>query len=86
MRYMLLIHSDEKIWGSMSPDQAAAAMAAYIAYGDALRAAGKYKNGTNAKAVRVLGWSPRSREDACVASAESLIALGLLKDSAEQAA
>ena len=47
---------------------------------------GKYKNGTNAKAVRVLGWSPRSREDACIATAESLIALGLLKDSAEQAA
>ena len=47
---------------------------------------GKYKNGTNAKAVRVLGWQPRSREDACVATAESLIALGLLKDSAKQAA
>ncbi|MFZ2029205.1 MAG: aldehyde reductase [Vitreimonas sp.] len=47
---------------------------------------GKYKNGTNAKAVRVLGWQPRSREDACVATAESLIALGLLKDSARQAA
>lgn len=47
---------------------------------------GKYKNGTNAKAVRVLGWQPRSREDACVATAESLIALGLLKDSDKQAA
>ncbi|MBI3437439.1 MAG: aldehyde reductase [Proteobacteria bacterium] len=47
---------------------------------------GKYKNGTNAKAVRVLGWRPRSREDACVATAESLVALGLLKDSPKQAA
>jgi nucleoside-diphosphate-sugar epimerase len=47
---------------------------------------GKYKNGTNAKAVRLLGWAPRSREDACVAAAESLIALGLLKDSAQRAA
>jgi nucleoside-diphosphate-sugar epimerase len=47
---------------------------------------GKYKNGTNAKAVRVLGWAPRSREDACVATAESLIALGLLKDSSQKAA
>jgi dihydroflavonol-4-reductase len=47
---------------------------------------GKYKNGTNAKAVRLLGWRPRSREDACVATAQSLIDLGLLKDSAKQAA
>jgi hypothetical protein len=42
MRYMLLIHSDEKAWSTMSPEQAAGAMAAYIAYGDALRTAGKY--------------------------------------------
>ena len=47
---------------------------------------GRYKNGTNAKAVRVLGWAPRSREDACVATAESLIELGLLKDSSNKAA
>jgi dihydroflavonol-4-reductase len=47
---------------------------------------GKYKNGTNAKAVRVLGWQPRSREDACVATAESLLRLGLLKDSSQKAA
>lgn len=47
---------------------------------------GKYKNGTNAKAVRVLGWQPRSREDACVATAQSLIELGLLKDSQKKAA
>ncbi len=42
MRYMLLIHADEKTWARMSPQDAASAMAAYIAYGDALRAAGKY--------------------------------------------
>ena len=47
---------------------------------------GKYKNGTNAKAVRVLGWQPRSREEACVATAQSLIDLGLLKDSQKKAA
>jgi nucleoside-diphosphate-sugar epimerase len=47
---------------------------------------GKYKNGANAKAVRVLGWRPRSREDAVVATAESLVALGLLKDSSRKAA
>jgi dihydroflavonol-4-reductase len=33
---------------------------------------------TSAKAQRVLGWKPRSREDAIVASAESLIRLGLV--------
>ncbi|KRC82516.1 SDR family oxidoreductase [Sphingomonas sp. Root241] len=33
---------------------------------------------SNEKARRVLGWTPRSREDAIVASGESLIALGLI--------
>ena len=46
---------------------------------------GKPKNGTNAKARGLLGWKPRSSEDAIIASAESLIRLGLLKD-AKQAA
>jgi dihydroflavonol-4-reductase len=40
---------------------------------------GKRKNATNEKARRVLGWAPRSNEDAVVATAESLIQLGLLK-------
>ena len=40
---------------------------------------GKVKNATGAKARRVLGWSPRSREEALLATAESLAALGLLK-------
>lgn len=35
-------------------------------------------NVTSEKAVRLLGWAPRSREDAIVASAESLIRLGLI--------
>jgi nucleoside-diphosphate-sugar epimerase len=43
---------------------------------------GKKKNATNAKAVRMLGWAPRSREDALAATAESLVRLRLLKDSA----
>lgn len=47
---------------------------------------GKPKNATNAKAKRVLGWAPRSNEEAIVATAESLMRLGLLKDSAKQAA
>jgi nucleoside-diphosphate-sugar epimerase len=40
---------------------------------------GKKKNATNEKARRLLGWSPRSREEALVATAESLVRLGLLK-------
>jgi dihydroflavonol-4-reductase len=40
---------------------------------------GKFKNATSEKATRVLGWAPRSREDAVVATAESLVRLGLLK-------
>jgi nucleoside-diphosphate-sugar epimerase len=40
---------------------------------------GKVKNATSGKAQRVLGWAPRSREDALLATAESLARLGLLK-------
>jgi nucleoside-diphosphate-sugar epimerase len=43
---------------------------------------GKPKNATGEKARRVLGWSPRSSEDAIVATAESLMRLRLLKTSA----
>ncbi|TPN45477.1 MULTISPECIES: aldehyde reductase [unclassified Mesorhizobium] len=42
---------------------------------------GKVKNATGAKAVRMLGWAPRSREEALAATGESLIRLGLLKSS-----
>jgi dihydroflavonol-4-reductase len=47
---------------------------------------GKIKNATNEKAKRVLGWAPRSREEAIVATAESLVRLGLLNDSPPKAA
>jgi dihydroflavonol-4-reductase len=47
---------------------------------------GQKKNATNEKAKRVLGWSPRSNEDSIIATAESLVRLGLLKDSAKKAA
>jgi nucleoside-diphosphate-sugar epimerase len=40
---------------------------------------GKRKHVTNAKAKRRLGWTPRSNEDALVATAESLLRLGLVK-------
>ena len=40
-----------------------------------------YRNATNEKARRLLGWTPRSAEDAIVATAESLLRLGLLKES-----
>lgn len=40
---------------------------------------GKVKNATNAKARHLLGWTPRSNEDAIIATAESLLALGLVK-------
>jgi nucleoside-diphosphate-sugar epimerase len=47
---------------------------------------GKSKNATNEKAKRVLGWAPRSNEESIVATAESLVRLGLLKDSAKREA
>jgi nucleoside-diphosphate-sugar epimerase len=40
---------------------------------------GKRKNATNEKARRVLGWAPRSSEEAVAATGESLVRLGLLK-------
>jgi len=40
---------------------------------------GKIRNSTGEKARRVLGWAPRSSEDAVVATAESLLRLDLLK-------
>jgi dihydroflavonol-4-reductase len=40
---------------------------------------GKHKNATGEKAKRLLGWNPISREDALVATAESLVRLKLLK-------
>jgi len=46
---------------------------------------GKSKNATNEKARRVLGWSPRSNEDAITATAESLLRLGLLRNSKKTA-
>ncbi|MGE0742357.1 MAG: SDR family oxidoreductase [Hyphomonadaceae bacterium] len=47
---------------------------------------GKRKNGSNAKARRLLNWAPRSNEECVVATAESLVKLGLLKDSTKKAA
>jgi len=39
---------------------------------------GKVRNATSAKAQKVLGWKPRSWEDAVVATAESLFKLGVV--------
>ena len=47
---------------------------------------GKRKNATNAKAKRLLGWNPRTNEESIVSTAESLVRLGLLKDSPKNAA
>lgn len=46
---------------------------------------GKKKGASNAKARRVLGWTPLTNEESIVATAESLVRLGLLKDSAKKA-
>jgi nucleoside-diphosphate-sugar epimerase len=46
---------------------------------------GIVKSASNDKATRTLGWAPRSNEDAIVAAAESLVRLGLLKDSRKTA-
>ena len=47
---------------------------------------GMHKNASSAKARRVLGWSPRPPQDAVVATAESLLRLGLLRGGAKAGA
>jgi nucleoside-diphosphate-sugar epimerase len=46
---------------------------------------GKTQESSNEKARRLLGWAPRSNEEAIVATAESLIALGLLRETKKAA-
>ena len=43
---------------------------------------GRHKNATNEKARRVLRWSPRTNEEAIVATGASLVQLGLVKQHA----
>ena len=40
---------------------------------------GNHKNASNEKARRLLGWAPRNPRDAVLATARSLLELGLLK-------
>jgi dihydroflavonol-4-reductase len=40
---------------------------------------GKIRNATGAKALRELGWQPRNWQEAVLATAESLLDLGLIK-------
>jgi nucleoside-diphosphate-sugar epimerase len=47
---------------------------------------GKRKNATSDKAKRLLSWAPRSNEEAVVATAESLVRLGLVKAERKRAA
>ena len=42
MRYMILIYAEEAGWSRLTPEQQAAGMAAYNAYGDKLRQAGAF--------------------------------------------
>jgi len=46
---------------------------------------GKPRNASAEKAKRLLGWTPRSNEDAIAATAESMLRLGLLKESPRRA-
>jgi dihydroflavonol-4-reductase len=47
---------------------------------------GKVKNASGEKAKRLLGWAPRPREEAIITTAQSLLRLGLLKESTKKAA
>jgi dihydroflavonol-4-reductase len=43
---------------------------------------GRNKNASNLKAKTMLGWSPRSNEEAIIAMAESLVQFGIIKNNA----
>ncbi len=45
----------------------------------------KTKRATNEKAKRILGWTPRPNEEAIIATGESLVRLGLLKNQKKAA-
>jgi nucleoside-diphosphate-sugar epimerase len=47
---------------------------------------GLRRNATSAKAQRLLGWQPRSKEEAVMATAESLLKFGLVKGATPQPA
>ncbi len=47
---------------------------------------GIVKRSSNEKARRVLGWTPRSNEESVIATAESMVRLGLLKGASRKAA
>jgi dihydroflavonol-4-reductase len=47
---------------------------------------GKSRESSNEKARRLLGWTPRSNEEAILATAESLVRLGLLNPARKRAA
>lgn len=44
MQYLLLLYSQEGVWSTFTPDQQAEGLAAYKAYGEALRKAGAMVN------------------------------------------
>lgn len=51
MKYMILIYADENGWAQMSPDEQTQAYGAYMAYSEALVAAGKMVSGDELKPV-----------------------------------
>ena len=59
MQYLLVLHVNESGWGDMTPEQQQQAVAAYMAYGEALRKAGAFlgsnrlKPSSNSTTVRV---------------------------------
>lgn len=40
MQYLMILHSNESAWGTMTPEQQEQGKAAYAAYGEALKKAG----------------------------------------------
>jgi hypothetical protein len=59
MQYLLVLHVNESGWGQMTPEQQQQGVAAYFAYGEALRKAGAFlgsnrlKPSANSTTVRV---------------------------------
>jgi hypothetical protein len=78
MEYLLMIYSDEKYWPKMSKAEQEQGVAAYMAYGEALKKAGVYKGSnrlaptTSATTVHVANGKPKVLDGPYAESKEQL--------------
>ena len=63
MQYLLALYSDETAWEKMTPEQQEQGGAAYMAYTQALQAAGVYRGSNRLRPTGSGNFSPRAMGD-----------------------